>query len=328
MARTTRIVLSCAVILASTTACFFGDDEESADDKASTAAAAAGEDKGGEPPKVEEPWRTVDDPPLVVEDFTASTERNVLNRGTRALKVGFKAKAKKKSDESRTIRLKATCKFGDELLVATTSLMGSLDLKELEPGQSKKLDSRLFGMRGFEEDPDACEINATVGAIIDTKKPVLISQQCVQGEEVSEGPCGADVIERAEPKADGPLMTAYDLSAENDTLGYGAKKKKHLTVQFKARANRQIEDGGMLDVKSECKGGDETLVDTSSALGTLSNLFPGEAVQMRVLPFSQEGLDAEPDQCTFTVRHKVVFGDTTELGKFCWDGEKVSDGAC
>ena len=113
--------------------------------------------------------------------------------------------------------------------------------------------------------------------------------------------------------------------------GFGSHKGKYVGVEFQAKAIVKPEKGALVAVKASCKVGDDTMVDTSRALGLgLDKVGAGESKKGDVSFWVLQPLEKAPTSCTLTFGTEVGLGDPERnLGAYCFTAPNaVVSGVC
>jgi len=243
--------------------------------------------------------------------------------------VRFELAADMTLNESKDggVYAKASCLVGDQVFVNVSTLSNKFgELGKMKEGETKRVDTRLFGMSGLAAKPTRCQLSFDYGA---TSFSTRIADACWDGTAVTDGLCK----EPLEPKAKGDgKIVPFDFKVEpHKALGATEAGATALNVSYGARFNEHIEEAPHLHTKTACKVGDKVWVEVSPDFPHVKpfSLEHGEAVMVHHNQFFMNALPGAPEACNIEVLLDGGWGkEDQKLAEVCAKAGTVTDGKC
>lgn len=263
--------------------------------------------------------------PIEMSEWAFKAEKNFLGpEGSKNLKGTFKVKSVKKVEQGMMMTIKSTCKLGDEYLADSSSPL--IQLEKLEPGETKEADTILYGLSGFEGDPEVCEVSVYFSKMISSDPPYHMADYCFKGDAVTDGKC--DGFTR--PAGDGTPLKITKASAKLEEIKFGDNKgRKDLRHEYTVLVGNTIDDGKSIFVKTACQVGDEKIVDESPVMALFTYVEPGESMRVSGSSYPMKGVASDPSQCDLTFMLKGLFDDGGDsFGDYCFKDGALNEGKC
>jgi hypothetical protein len=154
-----------------------------------------------------------------------------------------------------------------------------------------------------------------------THERLALGTVCFADDELTEGPCSADVLPRV--PADAPLAVSQVVGHIGSVSGggYGVQ------VSVLVTAGDDVPERFVIGADAQCKVGEELRDASLQLIMVNSHLRPGESFWQLGATSSQRALDAEPKWCTVEIA-MAKDGEKQPLSQHCIRGTDVSNGAC
>lgn len=109
------------------------------------------------------------------------------DRGKKYIRVQYMATVREALTSRDVVEARAACAVGGDVFVDDAKAFGE-SLDELDPGQSKRIETPLFVRQAFDDTPTRCDLTFSL-VQPDRRAGTPLGQFCWTGRSVEEGPC-------------------------------------------------------------------------------------------------------------------------------------------